>query len=172
MEWLKQLVGHGRRESTNQVNAADCRLAGQLDAIQELLRALRIKLRFGELSRRPLQLLRFQMQAGRVECEWVARGCDQWDDASPLTTRERSATLQTIQDAIAIRGWIFRAVPDVESAELRIYRQTGDAPPELVMTGTVTRDEPCVRTLSIAMRAKLYGFRFWLDNGILEPLRG
>jgi hypothetical protein len=46
-----------------------------------------------------------------------------------------------------------------------------DAPPELIITGTVRRSEPVRSNVnSLAMRAKLCGFQFCLDDGKLLPL--
>ncbi|HEX6465921.1 MAG TPA: hypothetical protein VFZ99_01375, partial [Terriglobales bacterium] len=85
---------------------------------------------------------------------------------------ERNASLQTLEDAIAVRGLLLHGLPDIQSATVRVYRQTKEEPAELMMTGTIAReDEVTVRVLSVAMRAKLFGFRFLMDNGILQPLQ-
>ena len=44
-----------------------------LRQIADFLRGIRIERRFGEISRSPLKLLRFQVQGERAEVEWLAR---------------------------------------------------------------------------------------------------
>ena len=48
----------------------------QLWQIAGFLRGLQAELRFGDFSRAPLKLLRFQLQEETVECDWVARSAD------------------------------------------------------------------------------------------------
>ena len=48
-------------------------LAKQLNGIGEFLRGLRVQMRFGELTRAPLRMLRFQLVEDFVECDWLAR---------------------------------------------------------------------------------------------------
>jgi len=129
-------------------------------------------MRFGELSRAPLRLLRFEMCGGEAKCEWMARPPDLWDGDLPSDACERNEALQALQDAIQVRELLFRALPEVQSVQLRVYRQSGPEPPELVITGTVSRDEePPVSIRSLVMRAKLYGLRFFLDDGLLKALQ-
>lgn len=146
------------------------RMVQQLCEVGNFVQSFRMKLRFGELSRAPLRLLRFQLQDETVECEWLARSSDNWDVDQPAANRERTETRQALEGAIAIRAWVFRILPEVQSAVFRVYRQSGEAPTELIMTGSATREEPKVQVLSLAMRAKLYGFQFCLNNGILGAL--
>jgi hypothetical protein len=43
---------------------------------------------------------------------------------------------------------------------------------ELIIIGTIRRDQHAPGTVrSLAMRAKLFGLRFWLDDGVLEDLQ-
>ena len=141
-----------------------------LDQIGNFVRAFRTKLRFGELSRAPLRLLRFQLQDETVECDWLARRPDEWDEDLPAFNRQITETQQALEDSLAVRTWLFRTLPGVKSATVRVFRETRGPEPELIMLGEVTREEPEVKVLSVAMRAKLYGFQFWLNNGIMEPL--
>jgi hypothetical protein len=71
-----------------------------------------------------------------------------------------------------MRAFLFDALPNVESAVLRAFHQSNRKRLELMILGTVSRESPAVhRVSSMAMRAKLYGFCFWLENGFLRPLQ-
>ena len=61
----------------------------QLDEVSRFIHSFRTKLRFGELSRAPLRLLRFQLQGKTVECDWAARLPDEWELDLPHHSRER-----------------------------------------------------------------------------------
>jgi hypothetical protein len=142
-----------------------------LRQIADFLRGIRIERRFGEVSRAPLKLLRFQVQGGRAELEWLARSSDKWDAALPRPICEQNFSFQALQDAIALREMLFELLPDVFDAEFRAFRQSAREPPQLIIFGTVTREAPYVlRVTSPAMRAKLYGFHFMLQDGVLGPL--
>jgi len=137
----------------------------------DFLRRVRARMRFGKLSRAPLRLLRLEVRGEAAECEWLARPADIWAATLPRPVRERDASLQALQDAIAVREMLFDTLSEVRTADLRAFRQSAREPPELIIIGSATREEPSVsRVASPAMRAKLYGFRFRLDDGILEPL--
>ena len=140
--------------------------------IGDFVRRLRVQARFGELSRAPLHLLRVQLCGDVAECDWMARPADRWDADLPRTVGERNVSVQALKDAIAVRGILFRVLPDLYSAVLRVYRQSTVGYPELIITGAVTREQRAPATVrSVTMRAKLFGFRFWLDEGILENLQ-
>jgi hypothetical protein len=67
---------------------------------------------------------------------------------------------------------LFDALPGVDSAVLRAFRQPAREPPELMILGTVSREAPAVhRVSSLLMRAKLYGFCFCYEDGFLRPLQ-
>lgn len=137
----------------------------------DFLRVLRRRMRFGELSRAPLQLQRFEWRGEAAECDWVARPPDVWDDNVQARVRNRNEATQALADAIAVREVLFKALPGVESAVLRVFRQPGREPPELIILGTVSRETPYMpRVESLAMRAKLYGFCFCLEEGLMRPL--
>lgn len=136
-----------------------------------LLRGLKAELRFGELSRAPLRLLRFQLQDDTAEFDWVARSADSWDATLPRRSRDQKASLQALQDAMKLRDMLFGLLPDVRLAVLRAFRQTAREPPRLVIAGTVTRQLPAIKKVkSPEMRARLYGFKFWLEDRVLVPL--
>jgi hypothetical protein len=44
--------------------------------------------------------------------------------------------------------------------------------PELIIAGKVSRDDEVASSVrSLAMKAKLFGLRFWLNDGVLEALQ-
>jgi hypothetical protein len=132
---------------------------------------LRTRLRFGDLSRSSLRLLRFSLEGEMAECDWLARSPDPWDETLSSDVREGNASNQALMDAIAIRAMLFSLLPQIRGAELRAFRQAAREPPELIIAGTVHRDQRAPSTVrSLAMRARLFGFRFWLDEGVLENL--
>jgi hypothetical protein len=127
-------------------------------------------MRFGELSRAPLKLLRVEVCGQCAECEWLARTSDSWDREVPAETREHNKTFQALHDALEIRVLLFSSIPEIRSAALNAYRQTPDSR-ELTITGSVNREHaPPPRVSSLVMRAKLYGLRFRLQGRALGPL--
>jgi len=144
----------------------------QLWDIADFVRNLHRRLRFGELSRAPLKLLRLELRGDEAECEWVARPPDPWDSFLPPSVGERHASLQALEDSLAVRNLLFSAMPTISSAVFRVYRQDEGDRAELIITGTVTReDQAAANVCSLAMRAKLCGLRFWLADGVLGPFR-
>lgn len=139
--------------------------------LSQFVRRLRVQSQFGDLSRAPLDLIRMELRDEHVECEWMARPGDSWDLNLPSGIAERNASMQALRDAIAVRQLLFRLLPGLRSAGLRVYRRTVSDRHELIISGTVTREEQAPKTVrSLAMRAKLFGFRFWMDDGVLENL--
>jgi hypothetical protein len=144
------------------------RLAKQLCNASLFLRGMRLQLRHGDLTRAPLHLLRFQLQDRVAECDWLARPSDIWDRDLRPEIGQRHASLQALKDAIDIRGLLFTMIPDLETAYLRIYRESTVHGLEMIISGQVQRHVSSFRSVhSIAMRAKLMGFRFALENEIL-----
>ena len=138
--------------------------------IAEFLWKVRARLRFGELSRMPLQLLRFELAGTTGTCEWVSREPDPWDIGLTREVRDRNAALQALLDAIAFREMLFSAIPQISEAKFRVYREI-ECRRELVITGLVSREDNIPpRVTSPAMRAKLYGLHFSMQEGLLEPL--
>jgi len=141
------------------LNAADC------------LVKVRRRLRFGEFSREPLRLLRLEWKGDSVECDWMMRPADPWDIDLPAHLAEEHQTLQALRDALRLRDVVFESFPNVNSAELRMFRAGTDECPELMMTGSVNRtNEAYPRVASVAMRAMLCGFRFTLAGGVLSRM--
>lgn len=146
-------------------------LVRSLCNVGEFVRKLRIHFRFGELSRAPLRLLRLELRDDCAECDWVARSADPWDEDLPRITGDRNASLQALQDAVAVRGLLLDVLPDFNNGLFRVYRQMGDSM-ELIIAGAISREDKVPKNVrSVAMRAKLYGLRFWLDEGVLGTLQ-
>jgi hypothetical protein len=134
----------------------------------DFVRKVRTRLRFGEMSRAPLTLLRLEVSNSEVECDWIMRPPDAWDEDLPRSIREANISHQTLRDALRIREMLFAAFDDVCSAKLRVFRYTQSDETELIMTGTVLRDDEVpTRIQSLAMRAQLCGFRFSMPDGVL-----
>ncbi len=139
--------------------------------VADFVRKMRRLLRFGELSRAPLKLVRLELRMNTVECDWVARPSDAWDSTLPAEERNQHESLQALADAIALRNVVFDSFPEIDCAVLRAFRQPAREPPEMILLGTVSREVPEVhRVSSLVMRAKLYGFCFSLEDGFLKAL--
>lgn len=131
----------------------------------------RKKMRFGELSREPLTLLRLEWKDDSVECDWLMRPNDPWDSYLPRHVARENQSLQALRDALELRESIFRSFPAVEQAWLRMFRLDPEGRLEPVMTGSVSRANAVLhRVTSIAMRAKLCGFNFTLDQGDFKSM--
>jgi hypothetical protein len=152
-------------------------LMESLCAAGEFVRALRVKLRFGELTRSPLRLLRLQVTETDVECDLMARRADHWDAGLARKVREKNEARQALQDAIEVRALLFKTLPGLDRGALRIYRETQSGR-ELIATGRVERRDRVARSVrSLAMRAKLLGFQFNFEDDVLlrmtpEPYKG
>lgn len=155
-------------ESENWWSKGTARLAKRICDVGLFVRGLRVQLRFGELTRSPLRLIRFELNENEAECDWVARQPDPWDaDLRPEIGR-RHASLQALQDAVDVRQLLFEILPDINIARVRVYRESSNRGREMIISGQVHRNTPSFRTVrSIAMRAKLLGFRFSLENDFL-----
>jgi hypothetical protein len=144
----------------------------ELCDIRNVITRLRVQLRFGRLSRSPLRLLRLEWQDAHVDCDWIARAQDEWDEGLPQYVGGSNESLQALEDAIVIRDLLFYSLHGISSATFRVYRETGNDPQELIITGTVTRPEPLRWNIhSLVMRAKLCGFQFSMDGGRLVPIQ-
>lgn len=137
----------------------------------DFLRNTHRKLRFGELSRAPLQLVRLEVTESMVKCDWYMRPVDEWDDDLPAAVRENNQSMQAFLDAMRVRELLFAAFPEILIAELHVFRRSDEEAPELVMAGTVRReDEVPTRIGSVVMQAILLGFRFSFSNGALMAM--
>lgn len=140
--------------------------------LADFIRAMRRRLRFGELSRAPLELRRVELCGSDAECDWNTRPADPWDASLREYEREWNASQQALRDALTIRELLFAAFPQVDRAVLRAFRpSSAREPPELLIAGRVRRcDGTGMRLRSWAMKAKLYGLQFNLEDGILRRL--
>lgn len=104
-------------------------------------------------------------------CEWFMRLPDPRDIHLPARVRQEHITIQALADALKMRELIFRAFPRVQVAELRMYRESEAEGPALMIAGLVQREtEVFPRIASLVMQAKLFGFRFSLEGGVLERM--
>lgn len=140
--------------------------------VADFVRGLRREMRFGELSRAPLRLLRLELSGESLACDWMARPADIWDVDLRPPVKNRNESLQALADAIAVRDLAFDTLPDLQMAVLRAFRpSSAREPPELIIVGSIHRDDPEVyERASLVMRAKLSGFHFCLEGERLEPI--
>ena len=147
------------------------RLTEQICNVSQFLCRFRVQLRYGELTRAPLKLLRLEVLAESMECDWLARPQDAWDADLPAGVGLRHASLQTLRDAIDVRSLVFGSFSGLDSAHFRIYRDSPDEKREMIVTGHVQRNDNSSRRLhSLSMRARVLGFRFHLEDDILFEL--
>jgi hypothetical protein len=140
-------------------------LTQQICGVSHFLRNLQTQLRFGNLTRAPLQLLNFQIKDTTAECEWISRLQDPWDAQLSPEIGRRHASLQALKDAIDVRSLLFASLPGLKSARLRAYRESVSSIRELIISGNVQRHDRAFRGVhSLAMRSKLLGFRFCLED--------
>lgn len=137
----------------------------------EFFHAVRSQMRFGEFSRLPICVHRFQVVDDAAECDWFMRLPDPWDLHLAPRLQQEHRTEQALRDALKIRELIFSGFPRVQRAGLRMYREQEGLAPELMMIGDVERETYGLRSVaSLVMRAKLCGFRFSLTGGALERM--
>ena len=159
-------------ESENWWSKGTSRLVQRVCDVGLFVRGLRVRMRFGDLTRAPLRMVRLQLKENVAECDWIARLPDPWDEGLQPDIGQRHASLQALKDAVDVRFLLFEMLPDVDAAYLRIYRETPARVRELIIAGHVHRNAASFRGVhSIAMRAKLLGFRFSLEGDILCPTR-
>jgi hypothetical protein len=146
-------------------------LLKELKYLTDFLATARKKLRFAELSRETLHVMRVEWKGDLVECDWLMRSSEPWDDGLPAGLAETNQTLQALRDALAVRSLVFEAFSAVSRAELRMFRIGAGHQLELMLSGSAARtEEEPRRVASIAMRARLCGFRFILSEGVLQAM--
>lgn len=146
-------------------------LVKQLCRASQFLRGLRVQMRFGELTRAPLRLVRLQMLKEVVECDWLARSLDPWDADLSQNVQRRHMSLQALRDAIDVRALLFDLMPQVETAYFRVYRESSDYAQELIIAGCAHRNDHGARNVhSLTMRAKILGFRFDIEGDTLRNI--
>lgn len=144
----------------------------QLYEVADFVRAARRRLRFGDLSRAPIRILRLALQGDYAECDWMTRPPDLWDLNMSQPSRDESASRQAVTDAMALRTLLLDELPSIRSAVLRGFRASQRENPELIVFGVIDREDPyLLRIPSPVMRAMLCGFRFDLENGFLKTLK-
>ncbi len=143
-------------------------LSEKLCDVADYLYRIRVQMRYGNLSRSPLALLRLQVLSDTVECDWMARAPDPWDPFLQRRIARRHASLQVLRDAIDLRTLLFRSLPDMDTAHFRMFRQHPTRQRELVLTGLTHRNDHSARDVhSLTMRAKILGFRFRMEDDFL-----
>jgi hypothetical protein len=136
----------------------------------QFVRKIYLRKRFGHLT--PLRILRVEIKSTFAECDWLARSRCAWDADRLASERGHDASLRTLEDALAIREFLFCEFPEVQSATLRVYRRNSDDQLEMVIGGTVHRNDRAGRRIrSAAMKGKLYGLHFRMTEGGLEALQ-
>ena len=143
----------------------------ELAGLTNFFTRVRNRMRYGELSRMPLVLLRVEWKGDLVECDWLMRESDPWDRDLPAHQAEEHLTSQALKDALDLREIVFQSFPAVTRANLRMFRGISEDQRQLKMAGTLDRsDDITTQARSLAMRAKLCGFHFNLTRGALETL--
>lgn len=156
---------------TNMQPEAEGNLFMQLLHAGHFLRDLRYRLRYGELSRAPLRLLRFQIMTDVVDCDWMARSHDRWDMSPSRKVQQRQASLQALRDALDIRALLFEAFPRSEVVNARAFRETADYKRELIVCGCLYNNDNTARGVnSVVVRAKNLGFRFRMEDDVLQAI--
>ena len=146
-------------------------LLKQLGNTCQFLRGLRTQMRFGELSRAPLRIVRLQMIDEFVECDWLARSRDPWDAQLSRKVQQRHASLQTLRDAIDVRALFFDSLPEVDTAHFRVFRDSPEEGREMILTGRTERGDGAFHNIhSLVMRAKFLGFIFRFEDDCLLRL--
>jgi hypothetical protein len=146
-------------------------LVEQLYKTGQFLRGLRVKMRFGELTRAPIRLIRLQIRDEEAECDWLARSADQWDADLARSVQQRHVSLQALRDAIDVRALLFDIMPQVEMAHFNVFRESANCTQELIITGSTHRNDHTARDVhSLAMRAKVLGFRFNMEGDKLRRI--
>ena len=134
----------------------------QLWEVADFVRNIRRRLRFGEFSRAPLHLLRFELRneiVQTVEFDWMARPADAWDSTLQRKVQEEHESLQALADAIAVR--VAARLNQSEQPRLLSVAQAA---------GYIGRTEKALRHMigSGAIPAVREGSRIHLDRADLD----
>ena len=151
----------------------DCSgLTEYLREVSLFLKRFRSRSRAGHHSRSPLHLVRFHLDRDTIWCDWVARDPDPWDAMLPERIGRRHASLQALKDAVDTRALIFSTMQQAQHVEVRVFRSKGEQALEPIILGSLRRNGGSFRHIhSLAMRAKLLGFQFRLEDEVLAPLQ-
>ena len=142
----------------------------RLFELSDFVRGIYLRRRFGQLS--PLQVLRVEFAWDVAECDWLARSKCEWDTDRQAPERAYNASLQALEDALAVRELLFRTLPTARSAVFRVYRRSLERRFDLIIAGTVRRGEQAGRRIrSAVMKGKLCGLQFRMSEAGLEALQ-
>ena len=147
------------------------RLTERLCNVSHFLLRLQVQFQFGRHSRASLHLLRMEIIPEKIEFDCITKSSDPWETDPAEQNAKRRITLQVLHDAIDLRAILFRSVPDVDAARIRIYRNSGQYGRELIMVGHTHRnDQSALGFHSPIVRAKVLGYQFRLDNDYLKEI--
>src|SRR5438445_12045577 len=108
----------------------------QVYEVADFVRATRRRLRFGEFSRAPIQIMRHELRGDFAECDWMTRPPDLWDSKITLAARNESSSQQALPEAMTLRHLLLGELPHIRSAALRAFRQWDLGRPDVVLAGT------------------------------------
>jgi hypothetical protein len=112
-----------------------------------------------------------EIHPDRVEFDCLARAGDPWDRDIAERLARRHLTLQVMHDAIDLRTILFQTMPSVDAARIRIFRDSEDNERELILFGHTHRNDHSARGVhSLAMRARILGFHFRVENEFLKAI--
>ena len=94
-------------EGENWWSKGTSRLAQRVYHVGLFVRGLRVQMRFGDLTRAPLRMVRLQLKERVAECDWIARLPDPWDEDLRPDIGQRHASLQALKDAVDVRFLLF-----------------------------------------------------------------
>ncbi len=133
-------------------------------------RAIRHQVRYRKLSQCAFELLRVHLHGDTVECDWLAHPSDILASDIQPALGERVESEQLLHDVIEARDLIFRALPNVTTATINVFRLTDKQSHERIIAGTVTRKKALRNDVrSVAMQARLCGLQFHMNDGRLYP---
>ncbi len=156
-------------ESDTTGNAGGTNMFDGIRNVGQFLQELQTRMRHGQAACVPLRLLRLELKESDLQCDWIVRPPNDGDGDLRAHVSGRNESWQALNDALTIRQLIFAALPDVRGALLRAYRGP-NKPTGLIIEGKVSPGKEPAQVLSLTMRAKLNGFRFCIENGVLLPL--